>query len=53
MQGFIALVTVGLYVVLRQRWIMAAMFFVMMQVGAVVGAWWGHRLRKRLHPQLH
>lgn len=52
LQAFIALITVGLYFFLAHRWAMAAVFFVMMQVGAVVGAWWGHRLRRRLHPQL-
>ena len=50
-QLFIALITVGLYFVLAHRWSMAAAFFVMMQVGAVVGAWWGNRLRERLHPR--
>jgi uncharacterized membrane protein YfcA len=51
MQVFIVLTTCALYFALSHRWIMAAVFFAMMQVGAVVGAWWGDRLRRRLRPQ--
>ena len=51
MQIFIALATAGIFFGLGHRWGMASVFFAMMQVGAVVGAWWGNRLRRRLNPQ--
>ncbi len=53
MQMFIALTTGALYFGLSRRWVMAAVFFAMMQVGAVIGAWWGDRLRRRLRPQFY
>ena len=50
MQVFIAQVTVALYVALGRVWTLAAGFFLMMQVGAVLGAGWAARLKKRLDP---
>lgn len=50
MQVFIMLATGGLYYLLGQRLVMAATFFAIMQLGALVGAWWGDRLRRRLRP---
>ena len=50
MQVFIAVVTVGLFFGLGRQWSMAAGFFLMMQTGAVFGAAWATRLRKRFHP---
>jgi len=50
MQVFIAVVTVGLFFGLGRTWTLATGFFVMMQVGAVFGAAWAARLRRRLNP---
>lgn len=50
MQVFIAMVTAALYFALGRRWTLAAGFFLMMQVGAVFGAAWAARLKKRLNP---
>ena len=46
MQVFIALVTAALFVLLHRLWIPAVTFFVMMQVGALVGALWATRLKR-------
>jgi uncharacterized membrane protein YfcA len=51
MQTFILLISAALYYALGHRVVMVATFFAMMQVGAVVGAWWGARLRRRMGPQ--
>jgi len=51
MQMFILLASTALYYVLGRRVLVAATFFAMMQVGALVGAWWGDRLRRRLRHQ--
>lgn len=51
MQVFILAASMALYYALERRLIVAAMFFAMMQVGALLGAWWGDRLRKRLRHQ--
>ena len=53
MQLFIALASVVIFFVFGRSWAIAAGFFATMQVGAIVGAWWGARLRARLHPQFH
>jgi uncharacterized membrane protein YfcA len=53
MQIFIAGASAALYYALGRRWIVALTFFAMMQVGAVVGAWWGDRLRRKLRPQFY
>jgi hypothetical protein len=50
MQLFIAVVTVGLFFGLGHQWSLAVGFFLMMQTGAVFGAAWATRLRKRFHP---
>jgi uncharacterized membrane protein YfcA len=52
MQMFILLISGALYYALGHRVVMVATFFAMMQVGAVVGAWWGARLRRRMGPQI-
>ena len=46
MQVFIALVTAALFILFHRLWIPAATFFVMMQVGALVGALWATRLKR-------
>jgi len=48
MQTFIAMVVVAAYFAMNRRVAPAAMFFVTMQIGALVGAAWASRLRRRL-----
>jgi hypothetical protein len=48
MQAVIFAVTCGMYLAYRQLWVVAVMFFVTMQVSAVVGAMWATRLRRKL-----
>ena len=50
MQAFIVLVTIALYFGLGRSVAMASGFFLMMQVGAVFGAMWAARLRRRFNP---
>jgi hypothetical protein len=50
-QIVIVLATIAVFVGMGQRWFMTVVFFAMMQVGAVVGAWWGDRLKRRLATQ--
>jgi uncharacterized membrane protein YfcA len=50
MQVFIAVVAVALYFAFGRSWTLAAGFFLMMQVGAVFGAAWAARLKRRLNP---
>jgi hypothetical protein len=50
MQVFIALVTVAMFFALGHAWALAAGFFLMMQVGAIFGAAWAARLKRRLNP---
>jgi uncharacterized membrane protein YfcA len=47
MQVMIGLVTTGI-LLWRHAWDLAALFFITMQVGAIVGAMWGNRLRNKL-----
>jgi hypothetical protein len=50
MQAFIAVVAAALFFGLGRSWSLAAGFFLMMQTGAVLGAVWATRLRKRFNP---
>ena len=47
MQLTIAAFTAGAYVMTYRSLASAALFFVVMQVGAVFGAYWGARLKSR------
>jgi uncharacterized membrane protein YfcA len=47
MQLTIAAFTAGAYLMLYRSIAPAAVFFVVMQVGAVFGAYWGARLKSR------
>jgi hypothetical protein len=51
-QFAIAVATVGIYYGLERRPLVAAVFFLMMQAGSVVGAAWAQRLRRKMQPQL-
>ena len=53
MQVFILLISGALYYTLGRRFLMAVTFYAIMQLGALVGAWWGDRLRRRLHPEFY
>ena len=48
MQTFIAFVVIAVYFAMNHRVAPAAVFFVMMQIGALVGAAWAARLTRRL-----
>ena len=47
MQVTIAVVTTGAYLSMYRSWAAAAVFFTVMQIGAVLGAYWGARLKSR------
>jgi hypothetical protein len=51
-QMVIAIVTAAIYLALGQGAARAAVFFLMMQMGAVAGAMWGVRLRKKVDGQI-
>lgn len=51
MQTVIALVTGAVFLGLQQMWFVTATFFLVMQVGAVVGAMWASRLKRKLQPR--
>jgi len=46
-QLFVCLITVAIFV-LSRSWFAALMFLAAMQIGAVVGAAWGNRLRLKV-----
>jgi hypothetical protein len=48
MQIFIAIFVLGIYLVDGHQWIPAAVFFVVMQFSAFVGAAWATRLKRRM-----
>jgi hypothetical protein len=47
MQAFIAVVVGGVFIVCHRQWLPAAMFFVVMQIGALLGAGWASRLMRK------
>ena len=51
MQTLIAMVTYGAFASANGRWAPAALVFATMQVGMVLGAAWGTRLRRRWRRQ--
>ncbi len=51
MQLAIALATIVIYFGLHRMWFVAAVFFVMMQVGSFAGALWAKRLRDKMQMQ--
>jgi len=48
MQLVIAAVTAFIYLVVNKQPGLAAMFFTTMQIASALGAYWGHRLRRRM-----
>jgi uncharacterized membrane protein YfcA len=47
----IAMAAVAVHLSMGHRWFVTAIFLAVMQLGAVAGAWWGQRLKRRLEPQ--
>ena len=52
MQVSIAIFTAVMYLRVDRQWTAAVGFFVIMQVGAIAGAYWGSKLKKRLQHTL-
>jgi len=52
MQVTIAAFTAGAYLMMYRSFVPAAVFFVVMQIGAVFGAYWGARLKSRTQARL-
>jgi hypothetical protein len=50
-QAVIAIATMGTYFYLGHGAARSAVFFLMMQIGGVLGAMWGTRLRKKVDSQ--
>jgi hypothetical protein len=48
MQSFIAFVVIAVYFAMNHRVVPAAIFFVTMQIGALMGAAWADRLTRRM-----
>jgi len=51
-QAIIAIVTFFVFFKTHQLWFATLVFFLIMQVGAVLGAMWATRLKRKLRPQL-
>jgi hypothetical protein len=47
MQAFILAFACGVFVICNRQWLPAAMFFVVMQISAFVGAGWASRLTRK------
>ena len=47
-QLLICLVTLAVYLGAHRLWVLAALYFLTMQVGAVVGAAWALRLKRKV-----
>ena len=50
-QLMIAMVTAVVFFGLHRMWSVTATFFVVMQLGSLVGAAWGSRLKRKLRPR--
>ena len=50
-QLMIALITALVFFGLNRMWLVTATFFVVMQLGSVVGAAWASRLKRKLRPR--
>jgi hypothetical protein len=47
MQAVIATFVLAVYFGSHRQWAAPAMFFVMMELGALWGAWWANRLKQK------
>ncbi len=52
-QAVIAIVTAFIFFKTHRLWFATLVFFLIMQVGAVLGAMWGTRLKRKLRPQTY
>ena len=50
-QPFIATLCLVMKYLMRMPWPAVAVMFLVMQVGALLGAWWGARLRRKVTEQ--
>jgi len=50
-QAAIAIATIAIYFGLQHRASVTVVFFLMMQVGSLVGALWANRLRRKMQTQ--
>lgn len=50
-QAIILMVTTFLFFHLHRMWLTTGVFFLVMQVGALLGAMWATRLRRKLRAQ--
>jgi len=50
-QAAIAIATIGIYFGLHRMGFVTLVFFLVMQVGSLVGAAWGQRLRRKMTAQ--
>jgi uncharacterized membrane protein len=50
-QGAIAIATITIYFAVHRMVFVTAVFFLMMQVGSVLGAAWAKRLRRKIEAQ--
>ena len=50
-QAVIAAITIGTYFYVGHSAMRSAMFFLVMQLGAVIGAMWGTRLKRKVDRQ--
>jgi hypothetical protein len=50
-QAIIAIITVFIFFQAHRMWFASMVFFLFMQVGAVLGAMWATRLKRKLRPQ--
>jgi hypothetical protein len=48
MQAVILIVTCGMFLAFNRLWALAALFFVTMELGALLGAVWGARLKRKV-----
>ena len=50
-QTAIALATVFIFFQFHHMWFVTGVFFLMMQLGSVLGALWANRLRRKMQPR--
>ena len=53
MQAVVFAATLAVFFAVGRHFFVAATFFLMMQAGSLVGAWWGDRLKRRIGPRFY
>lgn len=51
MQAFVVVVTAVFFFVTGRNWLAAVIIFLTMQVAALLGAWWGARIKRKIIEQ--